>query len=377
MYFYEENSFSNRYTFDNFVINNEDNKVYIAIKNILDNFDKKTSFNPLFIVGESGTGKTHILNAIAFELRKKLGKVKFLYTTIDMLSKDYSESLNKDRIESLNNNSKSLRNKEIDKLKEVYNNLDFLLIDDFDQILSKKETQKIFFSIFNNLYSNGKKIIIASKMSIMEMEKFNNNIKNDDYSKHIDDRILSRIMCGLSLDMEHYGYDMIISILRKKSENINLSQEILDYIVTNVNTTNISKIEFIIPQLILYTVNTKKKISLEIVKNIIIKMNINKTNFDQISINSIIKATAKFFSINESKILGSSRRKEISLARHIAMYLSIKHTTLGQKSIGEYFGGRNHSSVIYARNNIEKKLKTDENYNYYVNNIISSLKNNE
>ncbi len=358
MYFYEEdNNTSNKYTFSNFVINEEENQVYIAIKNILDNYAKTSLYNPFFIIGKSGTGKTHILNAVAFELKKKLGKIKFHYTTIDMFSKDISESF---------------KNKEINKLKEFYNSLDFLLIDDFHQIIGKKETQNIFFSIFNNLYSNGKKIIITSNYSISELEKFNRD--NDDYAKHIDDRILSRIMCGLSLDMQHYNYEMILAILRKKTEELSLSDDILQYIATNVNTTNIKKIDSIIPQLLIYTVTTKKDISINIVRDIIVKMNINKTNFDQISIDKIIEATSKFFNVEKSKVLGSSRRKEVSLARHIAMYLATEHTTLGQESIGEYFNGRNHSSVIYARDNIKKKLKSDENYTYYVNNIISSLK---
>ena len=361
MYFYEEdNNIISKYTFSNFITNEDEDQVYIAVKDLVKNYKKSTQFNPLFIVGKSGTGKSHMLNALAFDIRKKCDDVKFLYTTIDMLYKDILESF---------------KNKEIEKLKSFYNNLDFLLIDDFNQIIGKKETQKIFFSIFNNLYSNGKKIIIASNLSIPELEKFNReHTEGEDIAQHIDDRIISRIMCGLSLEMRHYDYEMILAILRKKTEKLSLSDDILQYIATNVNTTNIKKIDSIIPQMMIYTVTTKKDISIEVVKEIIVKMNINKTNYDQISIDKVVKVTAKFFNVDEKKILGSSRRKEVALARHIAMYLATEYTELGQESIGEYFGGKNHSSIIYARNNIKKKLKTDENYNYYVKNIISSLK---
>lgn len=324
------------YTFDNFVSGPSNATVYHAAQTIAKN--PGTGYNPFFIYGDSGLGKTHIIHAIENYIIQNKHK-KVYYSTANQLMNDYI---------------KSLEEKSISDFREKIIKNDVLLIDDI-QFLSKKEgTQNEFFYIFNQFYDNKKQIVITSDKHITEI--------ND-----IDSRLRSRFSMGVTLNIIPPEYETRIAIIKKKSElfEINISDEVVDFIASNIKN-NVREIEGALNTLkISYEFFGNGTIDLKFAESIL-KDTIKKKPTE---IEDIIKIVSAATNVKPSEIVSKKRTKGISISRQIAIYLTRKYTSKTFKEIGEKFGGRDHSTVITSISNIEKLILDDD----HISKLITKL----
>ena len=337
----EQNENYKNYTFDNFVSGPSNATVYHAAQTIAKN--PGTGYNPFFIYGDSGLGKTHIIHAIGNYIVQNKHK-KVYYSTANQLMNDYIHALETKNIS--------------DFRKNIVKN-DVLLIDDI-QFLSKKEgTQNEFFYIFNQFYDNKKQIVLTSDKYIYEI--------ND-----IDNRLRSRFAMGVSLNIIPPEYETRIAIIKKKSElyEIKIDDEVADFIASNIKN-NVREIEGALNTLkISYGFIGKDIIDKKFAENILKDMIKKKST---IEIEDIIKIVSSVMGIKPSEITSKKRTKAISLSRQIAIYLSRKYTSKTYKEIGEKFGGRDHSTVITSISNIEKLVLDDEQLSKTVAKMIKEI----
>ena len=236
--------------------------------------------------------------------------------------------------------------------------MDVLIIDDIQSLIGKEKTQDLFFQIFNTLHQSRKQIILSSDKPPKDL-------------KGLDDRLISRFQWGLTADIQPPDLETRIAILKRKAEDYGMfiSNEILEYIANNI-TSNIRELEGCLIKLLANASLNSKEINLELTKNIVkeiateVKINI--------TIEDITKCVCDYFKIDENKIRDKTRRKEVVMARQIAMYLSKELTKSSLKTIGLHFGGRDHSTVIHAYNSIDSAIQTDPQ----LKDKLNSLRNN-
>ena len=238
-----------------------------------------------------------------------------------------------------------------------YKSMDVLIIDDIQFLIGKEKTQDSFFHIFNTLHQSRKQIIFSSDKAPKDL-------------KGLDDRLISRFQWGLTADIQPPDLETRIAILKRKSDDygMNISNEILDYIANNI-TSNIIELEGCLIKLLANASLNSKEINLELAKKSVKEIATDRKVV--VSIESITKSVCEYFNIEENKLREKTRKKEVVLARQIAMYLSKEMTRSSLKTIGLHFGGRDHSTVIHSCSSITLLKQTDES----VKNIISSLIN--
>lgn len=318
-----------RYTFDNF-IKGEGNQLARAASFAVGENPGQTSFNPLFIYGGVGLGKTHLIHSIGNKILEKFPEKRVIYLSSDAFTVEFVEAIQANTVNEFSN---------------FYKSMDALIIDDIQFLVGKEKTQDLFFHIFNTLHQSGKQIILSSDRPPKDL-------------KGLSDRLVSRFLWGLQADIQPPDLETRIAILTNKSKSygINLSREILEYIAINI-TSNIRELEGCLVKLLANASLTSIDISFELVKKTVREVSTNKQV--NISIESITKAVCEYFEIEENKLREKNRRKEVVSARQIAMYLSKQLTKSSLKTIGLHFGGRDHSTVIHAQASIENLLKTD------------------
>lgn len=332
------------YTFDNFVSGPSNITVYNAAKTIAKN--PGSDYNPFFVYGDSGLGKTHIIKAIGNYIKENKKKTVY-YSTANQLMNEYV---------------KSLENKTVSEFRENIVKKDVLLIDDIQFLSGKEGTQNEFFNIFNEFYNKNKQIVITSDKYISEI-------------KDIDDRLRTRFAMGVSLDITPPEYETRVAIVKKKSElyGIKISDEAVDMIASNIKN-NIREIEGALKTLkISFDFLGKDQIDRDFARNILkdfIKK--NKTA----GIDDIIKIVAVNTSIKPSEITSKKRTKQISMSRQIAMYISRKYTSKTLEEIGESFGGRDHSTVKNSIDNVEKLIYEDTNIKKLIEKIEHEIEKN-
>lgn len=344
---YDSDTNFKNYTFDNFVSGPSNITVYNAALTIAKN--PGTDYNPFFVYGDSGLGKTHIIKAIGNYIAKNKKK-SIYYSTANQLMFDYV---------------KSLENKSVQEFRENITKKDVLLIDDIQFLSGKEGTQNEFFNIFNHFCDKNKQIVITSDKYISEI-------------KDIDNRLRTRFSMGVSLDITPPEYETRVAIIKKKSElyGINISDEAIDFIASNIKN-NIREIEGALKILkISFNFLGNDKIDRDFAKNML--KDIIKNN-KTAGIDDIIKIVALNTSIKPSEITSKKRTKQISMSRQIAMYVSRKYTSKTLEEIGKSFGGRDHSTVKTSIDNVEKLIIEDTNIKKLVEKIeheIESSKEN-
>ncbi|MGI5842205.1 MAG: chromosomal replication initiator protein DnaA [Christensenellales bacterium] len=347
----EVSSFNEKYTFDNFVVGKSNQFVYAAARSVAENPGEK--FNPLFIYGGVGLGKTHILNAIGNFVKQNSPDKKIMYVTCEKFTNDYIDSL------------RASKEKEKANLlfREKYRNLDILMIDDIQFISNKTSTQEEFFHTFNELYQKNKQIIISSDRPPKEIAT-------------LEDRLRSRFQSGLIQDIQAPDFETKIAILKKKveQERYNISEDVLEFIAENVNT-NVREMEGLLSKVYFYaTLIGKKQATLfearEVFKD---QQEVQK---EQTSPSQIITAVCAYFGISEAEIVGKKRSKEIVEPRMIAIYLINEILDLPLTAIGQLFGGRDHTTIIHARDKINEQLKSNNKIRTIVNEIKNQLRDN-
>lgn len=318
-----------RYTFENF-IKGEGNQLARAAAGAISENPGGTSFNPLFVYGGVGLGKTHLIQAIGNKIMEKYPEKKVKYLPSETFTVEFVEAIQSNKANEFSN---------------FYRNMDCLIIDDIQFLTGKERTQDLFFHIFNNLHQSRKQIILSSDKPPKDL-------------KGLDDRLISRFTWGLTADIQPPDFETRIAILKRKSEDYGLiiSNEILEYISMNI-ISNIRELEGCLIKLLANASLSSKDISLELAKKTVKEIATDrKVN---ITIENITKAVCVYLKVDENKIRDKTRKKEIVLARQLAMYLSKEMTKSSLKSIGLHFGGRDHSTVIHACNSMIDMKKSD------------------
>ena len=344
---------NNNYTFENFVVGPSNQEAQSAALTAA--LEPGKFYNPLFIYGKSGIGKTHLLHAIGNYIRFKSGQETKVYyiSSADFLD-DYVNAL---------------RENTINELKESFKQMDVLLIDDIQFLSGKDKTNEMFFHIFNHLINNRKQIVITSDRSPNEL-------------KGLEERLVSRFASGLSVSIQHPEFETSLEILKKKVETQTISskvikEDVLSYIALKYSK-DIRQLEGALNRLVFYAESFKKQtkvIDLDLAQEALKGLVVNQsTNSTALTIDKIKMAVADYYKISTSQLSASIRVSNISNARHIAMFLCRNLLDVPFIKIGEEFGGRDHSTVINACEKVEKLLKTDPNFKQAIEDIKILLK---
>ncbi len=336
-------SLNKKYRFDNFVVGPFNQHAHAASLAVAKSPSK--SYNPLFIYSGVGLGKTHLLHAIGnfvFEHHKHL---KVEYVTCESFTNDLIISIREEKMLEFRNR---------------YRSIDVLLMDDVQFLSEKKATQEELFHTFNTLYQNNKQIVFTSDRSPKEIPS-------------LESRLKTRFEWGLIIDIQIPDPETLVAIINTKANenNIKISNEIAFFLATNL-PPNIRTIEGAIIRLGAISSLEKQPITEDFAKRVL--KDILRVKGKEISIEDIQKTVAEFFGIKPNELKSKKRAKQISLARQVAMYLSRKLTKLSYPHIGEKFGKKDHSTVIYAENQIEEKIKTDPELKNKINTIINLIK---
>ena len=281
------------------------------------------------VYGGVGLGKTHLIQSIGNRISNQT-ETSVYYVTSEKFANQFIESLKGNKLKDFTT---------------FYRNIDCLIVDDIQFLSGKEKTQEVFFNIFNQLNLNNKQIILSADKSPLCLDG-------------LEKRLISRFKSGLTVELEKPDYDTRLNILKAKikNENIKISEEIVNYIAIQVDT-NIRELEGVLISLLAHATITKKNIDLDLAKSIISKI-VKDTN-REINIAYIQEVVSKFFNISIDDMKDKARKKEIVIARQVAMYFSKDFTNNSLKSIGFHFGGRDHSTVIHAVQSVNDMIDTD------------------
>lgn len=343
----EKNPFVEKFTFDNFVVGKSNQFVYAAARTVAEHPGKR--YNPLFIYGNSGLGKTHLLHAIGNYVREFEPNLNIKYVTCEQFTNDYVASL-----------LSPTKNKAIMEFRGKYRNLDVLMIDDIQFISRGKETQEEFFHTFNEMILSNKQVIICSDRPPKEIET-------------LEDRLRTRFASGLIHDIQKPDIETRIAILHKKSqlEKYYAEDEVINYIAEHIDT-NIRELEGKLSEVyFLATLSGKKVATMEEVEDIFANQKEELKN--DLTPDKIISIVCDYFNISYQDIVGKKKNKEIVEPRMIAIYLISELLNLPLVNIGKIFGGRDHTTIMHSRDKISQDLKTNKKTQLLVNEIKNSL----
>ena len=338
-------SFNPKYTFDTFVVGPSNQFVVAAAKSVAEN--PGASFNPLFIYGGVGLGKTHLLHAIGNQITETKPKLKVVYAPIDKFTDEV--------VESIQNNKKGAKS----EFREKYRKADVLIIDDIQFIIGRKSTQEEFFNTFNELHEHGKQIVIASDRPISEINP-------------LEERLKSRLGWGLPADIGYPELETRIAILSKKAylERYNVSRDVINYIAESV-TTNVREMEGLLTRVVYYAkMMGQSVVTMETAREALKDLAVQ--NAETIDAGRIIDCVCKFYNLKKDELLGRKRTKEIALARQIAMYLITEMLSMPQEAIGRIFN-KDHSTVIYAKKQIADECKKNRKLAVEINDMKQML----
>lgn len=332
---------SNKYTFDNFVVGQANEFAHAACFAVSKNLDCK--YNPLFIYGGVGLGKTHLLQAIGNRVLQGSGKINICYYTSERFMNEFITYVS--------------RNKMTD-FRKKFRNVDLLLIDDIQFWSGKERTQEEFFHTFNSLYEAHKQIVVTS-------DKFPKDIDG------IEERLRSRFEWGLVADIQPPDTEMKMAILRSKAkaEGITLPDDVTEWLAS-VGGSNIRELEGFLNRIVAVSSLTGQEISLATSQEALQKLIKDKTQ-KALSINEIQKTVAGFFNVKTSELKGKRRHKTIALPRQIAMYIAREYGKFSYPEIGSSFGGKDHSTAVHAYN----KIKTGLSENNELRRNVVAIKN--
>lgn len=333
------------YSFSNF-IEGECNRLGRAAGLTIANSPGNNAFNPLFIYGGPGLGKTHLAQAIGIAIKEQFPEQIVLYVSANRFQTQYMDAVN-------------IKNKLTDFL-HFYQMIDVLIIDDVHEFAEKPGTQNAFFHIFNHLHQSGKQLILTSDKAPVDLHG-------------LEQRLLSRFKWGLSAELNPPAYDTRVEILKAKSfkDGIELPTDILNYLASKV-VGNVREIEGTLISLIAHATLNKEKITLGLAERLTDK--IVKTQNEDISLAKIQNTVCEYFGITTESMISKTRKREIVQARQIAMYFGRNLTKTSLASIGSQIGGKDHATVLHACNTVCDLIETDRNFKQYVTDIEKQLR---
>ncbi|MBQ7162267.1 MAG: chromosomal replication initiator protein DnaA [Bacteroidales bacterium] len=308
----------------------------------------KTIFNPLFIHGKSGVGKTHLLHAIGNATLENNPQARVLYISSHMFQVQYSQAY--------------LQNK-INDFIHFYQSLDVLLIDDIHELSGRTGTQNVFFHIFNQLQQTGKQIVFTCDRAPKDLEG-------------VEERLLTRFKWGLTAEMKQPDYQLRVDILKNKIQHDGVEgipQEVIEYIARHAKD-NVRDLEGIITSLMAHSIIEGRNIDMDLCRQVV-ESSIAVKEEEKLSVESIEQQVCDYYHIDKELIHSRSKKQEVAQARQIAMYLAKKHTDCSLAHIGNVLGKRNHATVIYACKAVEDWMETDKNLRQDIQKIEAQLAN--
>jgi len=342
---YGANTLNPKYVFDTFVVGNSNRFAHAASLAVAEAIAK--AYNPLFIYGGVGLGKTHLMHAIGHYVLEQHHNLKVMYVSSEKFTNELINSIQYDK-------TVEFRNK--------YRSIDVLLIDDIQFLAGKERTQEEFFHTFNALHEANKQIIISSDRPPKEIPT-------------LEDRLRSRFEWGLITDIQPPDFETRIAILRKKSEleNLSIPNEIITYIATKIQS-NIRELEGALTRLIAYATLSNRDLSMDLCVEAL-KDIIPEGRPKVITIDLIQSKVSEYFGLRQEEFKAKRRTRDVAFPRQLAMYLCRELTDLSLPKIGEEFGGRDHTTVIHAHEKISNALKNDPQLENIVKTIIERIHN--
>lgn len=331
------------YTFDSFIVGNSNKFAHAACVAVAQR--PAMDYNPLFIYGPSGLGKTHLMSAVVNEIKRKKKDLRVVYIKGEDFTNQLIESLSK---------------QEMNEFRERYRNCDILLIDDIQFIAGKNSTQEEFFHTFNSLYEEHKQIILSSDRPPKDIQT-------------LEERLKTRFEWGLIADIQPPDLELRIAIIKKKAEqiSINLSDDVLNFLAENLRS-NIRQIEGAVKKLSALSFLTGKAITIDTAKSCLSEL-LGGAEPINVTVDKIFTAVFKQYGVKKEDIIGPKRNKEIAHARHIAIYLARNITEMSFPNIGKIFGGRDHATVMFSFDKIDKKIHTDPAFNIEIMEITKEI----
>lgn len=327
LYINKEDNLNPKYTFDNFIVGSFNELAHAASQAIIQN--PGANYNPFFIYGPTGLGKTHLIQAVGNEIKKKYPDKKVHYVSFEKFSNDFITAV---------------QNKTIGAFKEKYRKYDMLVIDDIQFITGKEKTQDELFHLFNTLYEKNKQIVFSSD-------------KHPNFIVGLEDRLKSRFSAGMIVDVQEPDYESRMAILKAKlrAGGIEIGDEIVEYLATSIQG-NIRELEGTLNSIICQIQLKNRGLSVPEVKSLI-KNNIRPKK--NVAVKDVVKIISDFFSIEENAIYEKTRRKEIVKARQMTMYILREDFNVSYPSIGQKLGGKDHTTVIHSCLKIKTDLKNN------------------
>ena len=334
-----------KYTFESFVVGESNRFAYAAAKAVAE--DPGYSYNPLFIYGSSGFGKTHLMQAIANEIRKTKPNLKVVYTTCEKFTNELIEAI-------LNGKYRSGGS---EKFRKRYRTADVLLVDDVQFLSKKQSTQEEFFHTFNELYGNNKQIILSADCHPKEIEL-------------LEERLVTRFQGGMTAQILAPSLETKIAILQKKAEKSKyiLPLDVASFLAEN-SDDDVRSLEGLLNKVIFASLLKEEPITLTIAREAINLSRPDGSDNEKVTTDDIINATCNYFNVTKADLIGKKKNKELVEPRQICVYLMTELMNIPLVSIGQALGGRDHTTVIYARNKIADLVKCSRKTETQVNDI--------
>lgn len=321
------------FTFANFVVGKPNELAHAAARRVAETLD--VTFNPLFLYGGVGLGKTHLMHAIAWDLQGRFPEAKILYLSAEQFMHRFV---------------RALREQDTFNFKETFRSVDILMVDDVQFIAGKTSTQQEFFHTFNALVEMGKQIVISGDRAPVDMED-------------LDNRIASRLQCGLVVDIHPTDYELRLSVLQHKAEllatrysRVHLAEEVLPFLAQKISS-NIRELEGALNRLFAFSDLVGRDITIDLTKECL--TDVLKASDKKVTMDEILKKTCEYYKIRPVDLISQNRQRAIARPRQVAMYLCKKLTQRSLPEIGRKFGGRDHTTILYGVRKIEELMQTD------------------
>lgn len=336
--------FNPKYTFEDFVVGSGNQFAHAASLAVAEN--PSSAYNPLFVYGRAGLGKTHLLHAIGNYVKRAYPQSKTRYVTSEKFTNEFIDSIRHDKIGDF---------------QKRYRGIDVLLMDDIHFIINKERTQEEFFHTFNTLYEAHKQIVLSSDRPPKEMPT-------------LEERLRSRFACGLIADIQPPDLETRVAILKKKAEMSRLQapDDVLLFVATKIHS-NIRDLEGALTRLAAFSSLTKSDINVSLAEDVL-KEVIPETKPKEISIKTIQAEVARYYDLTLADLVGSKRSRFVVFPRQVAMYVARELTGQSLPKIGELFGGRDHTTVMHAHSKIADTMKVDRDASNQIQELINRIK---
>ena len=331
-------------TFNNYM-EGDSNKLPRSVGLSIAEHPNTTQFNPMFIYGPSGSGKTHLVNAIGLKAKQMYPQKRVLYVSARLFQTQYTDAV-------LHNASNDFIN--------FYQSIDMLIVDDIQEWMTAIKTQDTFFHIFNHLFRNGKRIILASDRPPVDLKGMN-------------ERLLTRFACGLIAELEKPNVELCVDILHNKirRDGLTIPEDVIRYIAQTANGS-VRDSQGVINSLLAYSVVYNCDIDMRLAERVIKRA--VKVDNEPLTVDEILERVCEHFSVTTTAVNSRSRKRDIVTARQVSMYLSQKYTKMPASRIGKLIGNRDHSTVIHSCTQVEKRLKTDKMFSAELGTIENAFK---